>query len=210
LASGPKAPTGVEIKVWGGTKEQVQNNNLGDLTIWQGKVNAADRVMILSRQFREGTQHGGSIDYMYPNNAPVADRIKAGDHLAKTWKNYGDGQPLKKLGVTDIKTDKAKAEWNSILSEKRANGIEEKKRNGKADDVATSETDAELASNGVKLRKGDPAFERIMATSAGKPLESAMKWHPEVFHHYEVSDVTIFQKDGQYAIFNLVPPSGSR
>jgi hypothetical protein len=185
----PAAPLGKEVKVYGGTKEQVQANNLNADTVWEGKINPQEGVMIRSREFREADQNGNNIDRMYPNGEAVKDRISTSDHMAKTWKDYGEGKPLKKVAVTDIKNAEAAKIWDDLFAERRKAGA----------------SDKDLKENGITLKPGDAAFDTIMKTSAGKPLASSIKWHPEVYNNQKVTEVKLFQSQGQYAIFNLGP-----
>lgn len=173
-AFGGGGPAAAQVKIYGAPKDVAQSKGLP--TIWEGQVDAAHGVMIRSRQFRSGTFQGKNIDDLYPN-IPKEDRIFMSEHLAKTWKDYGNGQPLKKLGVTDIDNEAMKPKLKAAVGDQ----------------------------NSADFGPGTQVYDDIMNGSVGKPLQQAIKDSPDIIQT-NPTKVSVFHdksSDSIYSIINL-------
>jgi hypothetical protein len=146
-------------------------------SIWSGQVNGADSVMIRNRQYTKGAE----TTPLYKETNERA-RLFASDHLAKTWENYGVGQPLKKLGVEKIENLDAKPLVQDIFRRKGTNPVE--------------------------IGPEDEAWIPLMGSSVGGPLIRALSDHPKLFHQHKPTKMSLYNEEGGtgntfYAIISL-------
>jgi len=60
--------------------------------------------------------------------------------------------------------------------------------------------------NPATISPNDPEWPSIMGGSAGAPLTRALTDHPDVFHNYKPTSVSVYQSGGMIdAIFSLGP-----
>jgi hypothetical protein len=92
--------------------------NLNDreflMPAWYGTIDAPNGIMIRNSEFRKGGDGAFKAAHYYPGIPTESDRLHISEHIAKSWKDHGNGQPMKENYVYGI----ANKEMEGFLDDK--------------------------------------------------------------------------------------------
>jgi hypothetical protein len=178
-----KAPELKGIDIYG-KKVDPEDPNLELMPVWAAELDTSSGVMSMARTGEFRTGKAGAIDSDALYDFPVNERIYTSEHIAKAWKDNGDGKPMTKNVVKGIVNPDMKDFLTTAIATKGKN-------------------------NRVDLGPNDPEWATIMGGSIGSPLARALTDHPDVFHNHKPTGVSIFSDPDNggslSAVFTLAP-----
>lgn len=142
---------------------------------WSAKIYRPN-TMSRENEFRKGQESDS-----YYRGIPEADRVYTSDHIANTWKEYGDDQPMTTNKVSQIKNNELETQLNEWTRTK---------------------------GNPMTIGPNDPEWTIVMGSSAGAPLAQAVTDYPDIFKRHVPTQVTFDRLTDQSlwnAEFSLTP-----